>query len=74
VAVFHAGTALDPEGRVVTAGGRVLNVSAWAEDFSAAREKAYAAAEKISFRGACYRSDIALRVVDEQEREKEKLQ
>jgi phosphoribosylamine--glycine ligase len=63
VAVFHAGTRLDGDGRVVTAGGRVLNVSGWGRDFAAAREKAYAAARKISFEGAYYRKDIALRVV-----------
>ena len=64
VAVFHAGTGLDPEGRVVTSGGRVLNVSAWGADFASARARAYAAAERISFTDAYYRSDIALRVVE----------
>jgi phosphoribosylamine---glycine ligase len=64
VAVFHAGTRLDPEGRVVTAGGRVLNVSAWGPDFASARARAYAAAAQISFQDAYYRSDIALRVVE----------
>ncbi len=64
VAVFHAGTALDGNGRVTTAGGRVLNVSAWGESFAAAREKVYEAAAKISFKDAYYRKDIALRVVE----------
>lgn len=64
VAVFHAGTRLDGDGRVVTAGGRVLNVSGWGRDFAAARDKAYAAAAKITFEGAYYRTDIALRVVE----------
>jgi len=64
VVVFHAGTALGPGGEVLTAGGRVFNVSAWGEDFRAAREKAYAAAEKISFEDRYYRGDIALRVID----------
>lgn len=64
VAVFHAGTRLDGDGRVVTAGGRVLNVSGWGRDFAAARERAYAAAARISFEGAYYRKDIALRVVE----------
>jgi phosphoribosylamine---glycine ligase len=57
VTVFHAGTALE-EGRLVTAGGRVLAVSAVAADVAAAQERAYAAAERISFAGMQYRRDI----------------
>ncbi len=64
VAVFHAGTRMDENGQVVTAGGRVLNVSGWGRDFAAARARAYAAARKISFKDAYYRTDIALRVVE----------
>ena len=63
VAVFHAGTALS-DGKIVTAGGRVLNVSALGADFAQARERAYAAIGKISFEGMHYRKDIALRAVD----------
>jgi phosphoribosylamine---glycine ligase len=61
--VFHAGTAED-DGQVVTAGGRVLNVTALGAGPAEARERAYAAAERIRFDGAQLRSDIALRAVD----------
>jgi phosphoribosylamine--glycine ligase len=56
--VFHAGTKRI-DGRLVTAGGRVLGVTALGADVRAAREKAYAAVEKIKFEGAHYRRDIA---------------
>lgn len=58
VMVFHAGTARR-DGRVVTAGGRVLAVSALGEDLAAARRRAYEAASLISFEGMQYRKDIA---------------
>ncbi|SHJ38293.1 phosphoribosylamine--glycine ligase [Desulfofundulus thermosubterraneus] len=57
VMVFHAGTALE-DGRVVTAGGRVLGVTAAAGTIAAAIEKAYAAVEQIHFEGMHYRRDI----------------
>ena len=56
--VFHAGTA-ERHGGVVTAGGRVLGVTALGEDRDAARRAAYAAADMISFAGAQLRRDIA---------------
>jgi phosphoribosylamine--glycine ligase len=56
--VFHAGTALR-DGRLVTNGGRILNVTAVGPDLADARERAYAAVEKISFAGMRYRTDIA---------------
>lgn len=56
--VFHAGTALR-DGRLVTNGGRILNVTAVGADLAAARERAYAAVEKISFEGMRHRTDIA---------------
>jgi phosphoribosylamine--glycine ligase len=56
--VFQAGTKRI-DGRLVTAGGRVLGVTAMGSDVRAAREKAYAAVEKITFQGAHYRRDIA---------------
>jgi phosphoribosylamine--glycine ligase len=59
VLVTHAGTALDAEGRLVTAGGRVLNVTALGEDIAAARSAAYAGARGISFAGRQMRTDIA---------------
>ena len=55
--VFHAGTKFQ-DGEVVTAGGRVLGVTALAPNGEAARAKAYAAVEKIGFAGAHYRHDI----------------
>ncbi|HEX6312722.1 MAG TPA: phosphoribosylamine--glycine ligase [Acidimicrobiia bacterium] len=58
IAVFHAGTAVR-DGRLVTAGGRVLNVSALAPTLAAARERAYEAAALISWPGMQYRRDIA---------------
>jgi phosphoribosylamine--glycine ligase len=58
VAVLHAGTA-EKDGRVVTAGGRVLAITASAPTLSEARERAYAAAARIRFDGMHYRKDIA---------------
>lgn len=59
VFVFHAGTARDGGGRVVTSGGRVLGVTALGESVEEARGRAYAAAERIAFKGRWLRSDIA---------------
>jgi len=56
--VFHAGTA-GAANQVVTSGGRVLGVTAWAADLKAARQAAYAAVEAIHFEGAHFRRDIA---------------
>ena len=58
VTVFHAGTSLEG-GELVTAGGRVLTVSALGPTISVARSRAYEAAGKISFPGMQLRSDIA---------------
>lgn len=55
--VFHAGTVVR-DGRVVTAGGRVLNVVAQGPDLEGARRKAYAACNQIRFEGMQYRRDI----------------
>jgi phosphoribosylamine---glycine ligase len=57
VSVFHAGTALR-EGRLVTAGGRVLTVVGGGRDFSEAIRRAYDGVGKISFDGMQYRRDI----------------
>ena len=65
VEVFHAGTALDDEGRVVTAGGRVLSVVARGRDLAEARAIAYDNVARISFEGGFYRTDIALRELDD---------
>jgi phosphoribosylamine--glycine ligase len=58
VVVFHAGTRREG-GRLLTAGGRVLNVTALGTDIPSARERAYAAASRIRFQGMQYRKDIA---------------
>jgi phosphoribosylamine--glycine ligase len=60
VMVFHAGTA-SRDGRIVTAGGRVLVVSARGSNLSEASERAYSAAERIEFQGKFYRRDIGAR-------------
>ena len=57
VKVFHGGTA-SRKGKLLTAGGRVLGVTAVAEDLGTAIEKAYAAVGKIHFDGMHYRHDI----------------
>jgi phosphoribosylamine--glycine ligase len=56
--VFHAGTALR-DGRLVTNGGRILDVTGVAETIEAARDRAYRAAARIAFAGMRFRSDIA---------------
>jgi phosphoribosylamine--glycine ligase len=61
--VLHAGTA-ERDGEVVTAGGRVLNVTGLGPTPAAARERAYDAARRISFNGMQMRSDIAARAVE----------
>jgi phosphoribosylamine---glycine ligase len=61
--VTHAGTA-ERDGEVVTAGGRVLNVTALGSTPAAARDRAYDAARRISFDGMQIRSDIAARAVE----------
>lgn len=57
--VFHAGTGLNDVAKLVTAGGRVLNVTAVGESQELARSKVYTALEQIAFNGAQYRKDIA---------------
>ena len=63
VTVYHAGTALSPDGAVISAGGRVLNVTATAPEFDEAVARAYEAVRLISFEGAFYRHDIAHRAL-----------
>lgn len=59
VIIFHAGTALK-DGKLVTNGGRVLNICATASSLEEARTKAYKVAKEIDFDGKYYRSDIGL--------------
>ncbi|MQB00489.1 MAG: phosphoribosylamine--glycine ligase [Actinobacteria bacterium] len=66
VQVFHAGTAIDGD-RLLTAGGRVLAVSALGEDYGRARARAYEAADRIRFEGKHLRRDIALKAQDASE-------
>jgi phosphoribosylamine--glycine ligase len=69
VVVFHAGTAADAQGRLVTAGGRVLGVTAVAGTVEAAREQAYRAVDRIRWENEHHRTDIALDAVRCVERE-----
>ncbi|HUB67454.1 MAG TPA: phosphoribosylamine--glycine ligase [Candidatus Methylacidiphilales bacterium] len=64
--VFHAGTKLEGK-KVVSSGGRVLSVTAWAPTLAAARDLAYQRAAKIGFPGSHYRRDIAARLTLEWE-------
>jgi phosphoribosylamine--glycine ligase len=59
--VFHAGTAVDSTGRLVTSGGRVLGVTALGDGLAQARDRAYGAVAGIRWDGAHYRSDIGHR-------------
>lgn len=63
VKVFHAGTAIDKSGTLVTSGGRVLAVCALADTLKEAQTKANAACDKIAFEGAQFRRDIGFRVM-----------
>jgi phosphoribosylamine---glycine ligase len=63
VEVLHAGTA-EQDGRIVTAGGRVLNVTGIGATAAEARERAYAVADQVEFEGKQMRHDIAARAVD----------
>jgi phosphoribosylamine--glycine ligase len=63
VEVTHAGTA-ERDGAIVTAGGRVLNVTALGDTVAEARDAAYAAADLITFDGRQLRRDIAQRAVE----------
>lgn len=62
VVVFHAGTR-EEDGKILTNGGRVLGVTAVADDIPSAQQKAYDAVDKIHFEGAHFRQDIAWRAL-----------
>ncbi|MGH2986334.1 MAG: phosphoribosylamine--glycine ligase [Solirubrobacterales bacterium] len=64
IEVTHAGTARNDEGEIVTAGGRVLNVTGLGPTPAEARDRAYAAAELIEFEGKQMRTDIAARAIE----------
>jgi phosphoribosylamine--glycine ligase len=59
VMIFHAGTERDSQGRIVTAGGRVLGVTAIGRDLVAARDRAYEAVARVRWSGERHRTDIA---------------
>ena len=63
VAIFHAGTKRGDDDAFVTAGGRVLGVTASGESVALATERAYAAVDQIAFEGAHFRRDIAERAL-----------
>ena len=62
--VFHAGTALDAAGNVLSAGGRVLCVAALGESVSAAQANAYAGVDAIHWASEFHRSDIGWRAIE----------
>jgi phosphoribosylamine--glycine ligase len=64
IEITHAGTRRRGDGAIVTAGGRVLNVTGLGMTAASARDAAYAAAQRIDFPGRQLRSDIALRAVE----------
>ena len=63
--VVHAGTALDPQGRLVSAGGRVLAVVGTGAELASARHAAYATIAQIELAGSFYRTDIAQRAAED---------
>jgi len=63
VMIFHAGTSLDSQGRLVTNGGRVLVATGIGSSFTVARTRAYEEIGKINFAGAHYRKDIGAKAL-----------
>lgn len=63
VKIFHAGTALDSDGKFIATGGRVLGVTAKGRDLEEARNRAYLAIENIVWPGGFYRRDIGWRAL-----------
>nr|MBU9889213.1 phosphoribosylamine--glycine ligase [Candidatus Omnitrophota bacterium] len=63
VFIFHAGTAWDESRRMVTAGGRVLAVTALGETLKSAHDRAYHAVSKINFQGGFCRRDIGHKAI-----------
>jgi len=64
--IDHAGTALDSGGNIITAGGRVLGITALGDSFQEAQANAYRAVEKISWSGCYFRKDIAYQAIEKQ--------
>jgi phosphoribosylamine--glycine ligase len=61
--VFHAGTVLDAQGQVLSAGGRVLCVAALGDSVGAAQANAYAGVAAVSWANEFHRSDIGWRAI-----------
>jgi phosphoribosylamine--glycine ligase len=61
--VFHAGTRSNANNPLITAGGRVLGVTALGSNLKEATERAYEAAVKIHFDGCYFRRDIAVKAL-----------
>jgi phosphoribosylamine--glycine ligase len=59
IMLFHAGTRVNPEGNVMTSGGRILTVTATGKNLVEARNKVYKNITRIKFEGSYYRKDIA---------------
>ena len=68
VSVFCAGVGADPDGRLVTAGGRVLAVTGQGPDLASARGRAYEAVGHIGWPGMHHRNDIASAAVADADR------
>src|SRR5208282_4542086 len=65
VEIFHAGTTSDSQGRILANGGRVLDVSAVGSTVAQARERAYAAVDRIRWTGGFCRRDIGRRGIEQ---------
>jgi phosphoribosylamine---glycine ligase len=61
--IFHAGTKLDSEGRMVVSGGRVLCAVGLGDTFQEAQDAAYESTKAVRFAGVQYRSDIGYRAI-----------
>lgn len=62
VMLFHSGTAFNKDGKLVTNGGRVIGVTATGNTINEAREKAYKNAQKVTFEGKHFRTDIGIKL------------
>lgn len=65
--IFHAGTALDDQGNVVTSGGRVLCITALGDTVTEAQKRAYELLEQTQWKDAYFRTDIAYRAIEREQ-------
>lgn len=68
--IFHAGTANNADGEVVTAGGRVLCATALGDTVSQAQQRAYELAKQVSWHGMFHRNDIGYRAIAREQEQK----